>query len=467
MVSVIIPYYNASDTIERGLQSIINQSAFLSNSVPYEIIIVDDGSRASESKKVKRLQKNISFVLISTEINCGPSSARNLAIKNAKGEFIAFLDADDEWPLYKIENQLYQIEVNQLDISGGRIKYIFDKIDRETIDLSADDTINHIHLGTILVKSDIFSQNLFFDEELRYSEDWDWWLRVIEKKLKISISEEVYLHYYRHGRNMTTDTTLTEVNLLQVFHKSIKRRNSNRVLPQIRDFRTEIPDPLISVVLPVHNGEQYLTNTLNSIKKQSYKNIELIVINDGSTDQSERMLLDFDYPIQYYHQKNEGVAQARNKGIRESKGNFVAFIDQDDEWHPDKLQLQINELKSNPYLGFITCKQEIKISGNQTTVKYIKRELIEKPHKTYVPSAILVRKHILLSVNGFNPIYQLGSDTDLISKMRDRGVNEGFIDRVLLLKWHHDKNESKQVEQSQKELLKALHEHLKRKNGRS
>ena len=113
----------------------------------------------------------------------------------------------------------------------------------------------------------------------------------------------------------------------------------------------------ISVIIPVFNGARYIAAALDSVFNQNYNNIEVIVVNDGSTDNSENIIKSYD--IRYLKQENLGVAVARNNGIKLSKGEFLAFLDQDDVWQPDTLSLQYNQFLDQKNLGYVLspCRQ--------------------------------------------------------------------------------------------------------------
>lgn len=97
---------------------------------------------------------------------------------------------------------------------------------------------------------------------------------------------------------------------------------------------------MISIVIPLYNKEQTIINTLNSVFKQTYSNFEIVIINDGSTDNSVKIInQNFDDArIRIINQKNAGVSAARNKGIEESRGEWISFLDGDDEWLPNYLE---------------------------------------------------------------------------------------------------------------------------------
>ena len=117
-------------------------------------------------------------------------------------------------------------------------------------------------------------------------------------------------------------------------------------------FTEQITKQLISVIVPVYNAEKYLNDCLRSIAKQTYGNFEVILINDGSSDKSESICLNFcklDSRFNYYCQQNSGVSAARNNGIDIASGVFITFIDSDDFWEPKYLEILYNTIISDNY----------------------------------------------------------------------------------------------------------------------
>lgn len=101
-------------------------------------------------------------------------------------------------------------------------------------------------------------------------------------------------------------------------------------------------DQLVSVIVPIHNGENYLRETLSSVLAQTYRPLEVIAVDDGSSDSSGLIAQSFGSEVRYLRQFQQGHPAARNSGIRASRGAFLAFIDHDDLWSPHKLELQLN-----------------------------------------------------------------------------------------------------------------------------
>lgn len=110
--------------------------------------------------------------------------------------------------------------------------------------------------------------------------------------------------------------------------------------------------PLISVVMPVYNIEAYVAEAVQSVLSQTFRSFELIIVDDGSTDRSVEICRSFDDArIQIISQKNRGLAGARNTGIIHSRGKYIAFLDADDRWLPEKLELHFIHLTANPHIG--------------------------------------------------------------------------------------------------------------------
>lgn len=129
-------------------------------------------------------------------------------------------------------------------------------------------------------------------------------------------------------------------------------------------------EPLVSIITPVYNAERFLSDTIKSVQNQTYKNWEILLIDDCSKDNSAQIIKEFqkyDNRIKYIKlKKNSGASVSRNEGIRNAKGRFIAFVDSDDIWKPEKLEIQIKYmLKEN--LGFtFTSYRYMKENGELT-----------------------------------------------------------------------------------------------------
>lgn len=194
---------------------------------------------------------------------------------------------------------------------------------------------------------------------------------------------------------------------------------------------------IVSVVIPTFNREQVLERAIKSVLDQSYQNIELIVIDDGSTDNTKDICSKFD--LKYLYQKNKGVSSARNLGIQNSNGEFISFLDSDDEWHPTKLKKQIELMNLNPELNFIHTN-EIWIRNNVRVNAHKKHKkgggdqfLRSLEFCVISPSTVIVRKEIFETYGFFREDFPVCEDYDLWLKITSQ-EEVGFIEEELLYK---------------------------------
>ncbi len=129
--------------------------------------------------------------------------------------------------------------------------------------------------------------------------------------------------------------------------------------------------PIVSINLCCYNSEEFLEETLQSIFAQTYKDWELIIINDGSTDSTESIIKEYisqGYPIVYHWQENHGLGYFRNEALKRSRGQYIAFIDHDDLWLPGKLEKQLRYLHTHPEYGFLYSNAYVMQDGNRRLV---------------------------------------------------------------------------------------------------
>lgn len=128
---------------------------------------------------------------------------------------------------------------------------------------------------------------------------------------------------------------------------------------------------LVSIIMPSYNTAAYIKQSIESVLKQSYTNWELIIVDDCSPDNTDEVIKSInDVRVKYFkNDKNSGAAVSRNRALREAKGKWIAFLDSDDIWMPDKLEKQISFMEKNGYRFSYTNYEEIDIDGNKTGVK--------------------------------------------------------------------------------------------------
>lgn len=173
---------------------------------------------------------------------------------------------------------------------------------------------------------------------------------------------------------------------------------------------------MISIIIPAYNAEKYILETINSVINQTFKDWELIIIDDGSTDKTANIVKEFcenDKRINYYYQKNSGVSVARNFGMSKAKGEYIAFLDADDIWLPEFLKYTVNFLNNNNDTGLVNTNVQFIDSNNKKLDIYYTGvtdkdigDLIffRLTNKTTGPSGTLIRTNIAKEIGGFNNI---------------------------------------------------------------
>jgi len=198
---------------------------------------------------------------------------------------------------------------------------------------------------------------------------------------------------------------------------------------------------LVSIIIPNYNNAEFLESSVSSALSQDYKNIEVIVVDDGSSDDSVKILESFGTKIRLFQQPNLGAAAARNSGIKISKGDYLAFLDSDDNWRPSKITLQMKKMNSS-HCGLVYCAlQELFLNGSHGLIHNPKFEgNCYKFFKKYPSRAIivggcstaLIRKSILTDSLFFDESFDgVGEDLDFFRRV-SRITKVGYVPEVLV-----------------------------------
>ena len=133
---------------------------------------------------------------------------------------------------------------------------------------------------------------------------------------------------------------------------AMKLGTSSRILKEstVNCYRSS---PKVSVVIPVFNGERFIGDAFPSALGQTFRDFEIIVVDDGSIDQTEKIVRQFSDCVAYHRQENRGAAAARNLGVMCTSGEWIAFLDADDIWYPQKLAVQFEAVAMNPGIAFV------------------------------------------------------------------------------------------------------------------
>jgi len=196
-------------------------------------------------------------------------------------------------------------------------------------------------------------------------------------------------------------------------------------------------EKLISVLIPCRNQGLFLSDCLDSIREQKIESsLEIIVVDDGSEDDTEKICRR--YPeVKYIRQEQRGVSAARNRLLKESSGEFIAFVDADDIFVPEKLRLQLRYLQEHPKCPFVGCNV-MSFYGSVPSPPYCKNEVSEK---FLIPC--MIRKSVFDQVGPFDESISVGEDTEYLIRISEKGITGGYtLDKTLYLRRLRDEGAS-------------------------
>jgi glycosyltransferase involved in cell wall biosynthesis len=204
---------------------------------------------------------------------------------------------------------------------------------------------------------------------------------------------------------------------------------------------------MFSVIIPTYNRASFVTKAVDSVLRQSFKDYEIVVVDDGSIDATRQALEQYGKTITVVYQANSGVSAARNRGIGNANGRWIAFLDSDDEWEENYLARQLQQISSNPNgIAFITNAIIIHPGGashthfqNTILKRFGTRTLvrIKRPfraimnHSCWFLQSIVVRRDVLLRTGLFDPTLTIAEDLDVIARLALQG-EFGFNKEVLV-----------------------------------
>ncbi len=219
--------------------------------------------------------------------------------------------------------------------------------------------------------------------------------------------------------------------------------------------------PLVSVIIPIYNGEKFIEETIQSVLKQTYTNFELLLIDDGSTDgvrvRAEK-IMSIDHRVNYFYQKNSGVSAARNFGLAASKGTLIAFLDADDVWLPQNLSKKMAKILEHNFGLVHSDGQVVDAFSRATGERMSGREglLLEQMLEwsgTQVPgpSGILVKREVIDKVGSFDKNLSTSADFDFFIRVASQ-YSIGRVPEVTWMYRMHANNMHKNIALMEKDM---------------
>lgn len=477
-VSVIVPVLDGAPFLRDAVESIRSQEP-----APLEILVVDGGSTDGTDRVASDLAEEPGSELrfVPQHPTKGLGGARNVGVAQARGDVIAFLDVDDLWSADKTALQLAHLAANpEVQIVLGethKMKCTGVADDgRRTFENWAESQLQ-LSMGAAMFRRDVFDRVGAFDESRPFACDWDWFMRAREQGVRMLTHKETVQYYRRHELNMTLAEEAGNRDTLKMLKTSLSRRRAEKgvatSLPSIPSAEADTTQdggsagarPRVSVIIPVYNAERYLAEAMDSVFAQDEESLEIIVIDDGSTDGSADVAKSYGSRVRYHWQPNRnlGVSAARNKALEFARGEYLSFLDADDIWVENKLALQFAALDEDPDLdmvfGVVQQFYSPDLSEEQRGQVRYANEVIPG----YIAGTMLISREAFDRVGPFATTFRVGEFIDWYAKAKDCGLKERMLPDILLRRRIHDNNMGIRDRDHQNHYLHVLKASLNRR----
>ena len=224
--------------------------------------------------------------------------------------------------------------------------------------------------------------------------------------------------------------------------------------------------PAVSVIIPVFNGEKYLAQAIESIIQQNYTPLEVIVIDDGSTDESGAIARSFP-GVRCIQRKHEGLAHAWNAGIAAATGDLISFLAADDIWSPDKLSVQVGYMQKHPEVDYTVAHMKCFLEPGCPHPPGFRREQLGVKMIYRVPETLMARGSVFDVVGLFDTNLTTAQELDWFARAQERGLTIAILPEVLLLRRIHDQNFTftAPAKENNANILRLLHNSIRRQRG--
>ena len=383
-VSIIIPCYNQAHYLPEAVGSVVNQTF-----THWECIIVNDGSGDNTPQIANSLimQYSEKHIRLINQENKGLAEARNAGIKASKGKYILPLDADDLIHPEMLQKTVSLLKTHpEIAIAYTDVKH-FGSANRIVCageyDFKRLCFQNHLNYCS-LYRREAWESAGGYDPNMVWGyEDWDFWIscgekgyygkRISEPLFMYRVKEtSMYTKALEHHSELMARIILNHPSLYDQKHAL----EAKLILDQCSTGKLKT-DPMVSVIVPTYNRPDTLRRTLESIAAQTYKRIEAIVVNDAGEDVSGVIdtfhgRLSIKYLV---HHKNKGLAAVRNTAIKHATGQYIAYLDDDDIFHPHHIETAVKVLTTTNYKAVYTDAYRAYQTKEGDTYQVIKKDI--------------------------------------------------------------------------------------------
>lgn len=226
------------------------------------------------------------------------------------------------------------------------------------------------------------------------------------------------------------------------------------------------PFPVISVIVPCYNAAAYVGAALDSLLAQQPAPLDIILIDDGSTDASPEIAAAYGQQLRYYRQDNQGIGAARNQGVRLARGDWLAFLDADDLWTPDSLRLRGQRLADDPHLDGVFGWMECFISPELPASVQERFFCPPGAQPARMAGTLLIRRAAFERVGAFDTTLRVGEFMDWIARAQTLGIRlDASLETVVLRRRIHGANTVLTTESLRADYLRLLRASLARRRA--
>jgi len=224
----------------------------------------------------------------------------------------------------------------------------------------------------------------------------------------------------------------------------------------------ESKSPCVSVVIPCYNAARYVSDAIQTVLDQGHDNLQILVTDDGSSDDSAQAIKAFGDRVDYVWQENGGICAARNNCLRRVTGDYIAFLDADDLWTPDSLKVRLDHLRNNSHVDLVYGTVKPFLSEDLSEEEAAKSQLPDM-QAGRLAGSVLCRAESFFRVGFFDENLRLGETFDWLLRAKDAGLSEQVLDHIVLLRRVHDTNTVKKDKEINQHYLQALRQSLARR----